>query len=129
MGFYRRIEDLFQRPPANTIHFSEAERALQLKRLQEDPGPFSYTDEGFTYPVDGRNVTVRWADIIRAGYFTLEREGSEVAGIRLYWEGGDLAITEEAPGWYQFITRLKQAGIVPAPESPASDGPGQESDT
>ena len=33
MGFFRRIEDYFQRPPANTITFAEAEEALRLKRL------------------------------------------------------------------------------------------------
>jgi hypothetical protein len=42
MSFFRRIEDFFQRLPANTITFDEAEKALRWKKLQEDLGAFTF---------------------------------------------------------------------------------------
>ncbi|HWB92216.1 MAG TPA: hypothetical protein VG605_10200 [Puia sp.] len=106
MGFFRRIEDFFQKPPGNTIDFAEAERALRLKQLQEDNGPFSYTDEAFTYSVEGRNVTVRWADITRIVAYKLDKGAYDVDCIRILWDGGELVVCEEDAGWYQLISRL-----------------------
>jgi hypothetical protein len=109
MGFYRRIEDFFQRPPANTVHFSDAEKALRQKQRQDDNGAFAYTDEGFTYQVEDRLETVLWRDLERIIAYKLDRITYDIICLRLYWPGSDLLISEDELGWYQFSNRLNTA--------------------
>ena len=109
MGFYRRIEDFFQRPSANTIHFSDAEKALRWKQLQEDTGPFLYNEGGLTYKAEDGAGSIKWEDILRIVAFKLDRLTYDIICLRLYWDGGDLCISEDEPGWYQFINRLSSA--------------------
>lgn len=109
MGFYRRIEDLFQRPPANTVHFSDAEKALRWKQRPEDKGAFMYTDEGFIYQTEDRSETVKWLDIERIVAYKLDRFTYDLICVRLYWNGGELFMSEDKPGWFQFTSRLNSA--------------------
>lgn len=105
MGFFRRIEDFFQRPPANTITFDEAEKALRLKKLQEELGAFTFSEEGFTY----QTLTIRWADITRILSYKRDLGTVDLVCLQLSWPGGDLLFDEEMPGWYQFVDHLNAA--------------------
>jgi len=109
MGFFCWIEDYFQRPPNNTIKFDEVEKLLRWQQLQEDKGTFTYNEEGFTYQAEDRMETVKWPDIERVVAFKLDRLTHDLICLRLYWEGGNLLICEDEPGWYQFASRLSTA--------------------
>lgn len=84
MGFFRRIEDYFQRPPANTISFSEAEELLRRRQLMED--------NGF------------WAEIIRVVAFRSERGGC----LRIYWAEREMEVCADDPDWVWFVSRMKE---------------------
>ncbi|HEX3934477.1 MAG TPA: hypothetical protein VHW43_07335 [Puia sp.] len=75
--------------------------------MQEDNGPFVYDEDGFTYQVDGRIETVKWAEISRIEAVKLDRPEYDVICLRLYWERGEFSISEDEPGWYQFVSRLQ----------------------
>src|ERR1700722_5886723 len=109
MGFFRRIEDFFQRPPANTITFDEAEKALRWKKLQEDLGAFTFSAEGFIYQTTDELFIIRWVDVTRIISFKRDLFTYDLICLQLFWPGGDLLLHEEIAGWYQFVYRLDAA--------------------
>lgn len=109
MAFFRRIEDFFQRPPANSVNFSDAEKELRRKQLLEDFGPFTYTEDGFLFQTADRSESVKWTDIEQVVAFKLDRLTYDLICLRLFWLEGDLLITEDEPGWYPFTERLNAA--------------------
>jgi hypothetical protein len=106
MGFFRRIEDFFQRPPASTITFDEAEKALRWKKLQEDLGAFTFSAEGFTYQTADEFFIVRWVDVTRVISFKRDLFTYDLICLQLSWSGGSLLFHEEIAGWYQFVHHL-----------------------
>jgi hypothetical protein len=109
MGLFRRIEDFFQRPPANTITFDEAEKALRWKKLQEDLGAFTFSEEGFTYQTTDELFIIRWVDITRIVSFKRDLFTYDLICLQLSWLGGHLLFDEEMAGWYQFVHHLNSA--------------------
>jgi hypothetical protein len=109
MGFFRRIEDFFQRPPANTITFDEAEKALRWKKLQEDLGAFTFSEEGFTYQATDELFIIRWVDVTRIVSFKRDLFTYDLIYLQLSWLGGHLLFDEEVAGWYQFVHHLNAA--------------------
>jgi hypothetical protein len=109
MGFFRRIEDFFQRPPANTITFDEVEKALRWKKLQEDLGAFTFSEEGFTYQGTDELFIIRWVDVTRIISFQRDLLAYDLICLQLSWLGGDLLFHEEVAGWYQFVHHLNAA--------------------
>src|ERR1700761_4272851 len=90
MGFFRRIEDFFQRPQANTITFDEAEKALRWKKLQEDLGAFTFSEEGFTYQTADELLSIKWIDVIRVISFKRDLFTYDLICLQLFWPGGDV---------------------------------------
>lgn len=109
MGLIRRLEDFFQRPPANTITFDEAEKALRWKKLQEDLGAFTFSEEGFTYQTTDELFIIRWMDVTRIISFKRDLAGYDLICLQLSSPGRDLFFDEEMAGWYQFVHHLNAA--------------------
>jgi hypothetical protein len=109
MGFFRRIENFFQQLPANSITFDEAEKALRWKRLQEDLGAFTFSEDGFTYQTADELFIIKWVDITRIVSFKRDLFAHDLIYLQLSCPGGDLLFHEELAGWYQFIHHLEAA--------------------
>lgn len=88
-------------------------REIQQKAMEltmEDFGNFEYTGEGFTLKVGGETTFTAWKDIeavfaYKRDLYTIDELNLDVFTMNNY----RLHLTEEMPGWYQFIAKLKEA--------------------
>jgi hypothetical protein len=107
MGLIRRLEDRFSRKQADAVPYSEAEKALILKRRQEDPGKFTYAEDGFTYAFTEGPEFIRWSEIWRIVTYKLDRLTFDDICLDIFWKDWKLTITEDTPGWDQFVAKLE----------------------
>lgn len=88
-------------------------REIQQKAIElamEDFGKFEYTSEGFTLIVGGEATFTAWKDI--EAIFAYMRDLYSVDELNLdviTKNNYRLHLTEEMPGWHQFIVKLKEA--------------------
>jgi hypothetical protein len=71
-------------------------------------GAFEYTDNGFTYTRGDFVKTLKWSDITQLNVYKADL--MTIDEIRMQIVYGDLSfeISEEVPGWYQFVARTKK---------------------
>jgi len=108
MSFYRKITSLLQ-SSKTTVSFAEAEQALRWQQRQEDPGKFEYGEDGFSYPYKDGPEKIKWTEIERIVAYKEDRITFDEMCLDLFWKGQKWTITEETPGWYQFLKRLVTA--------------------
>ena len=109
MGVFRRIEDLLKKSDDKTVSYSDAEKLLRLKALEEELGKFKYEADGFTYEFESEVEKVRWADILRIDGYKVDRYTTDEICLDIFWLDNKWTISEETPGWYQFLNRIKEA--------------------
>ena len=105
MGFYRKITSFFNKDTSkNTVSFSDAER---FRKRMEDPGEFIYEEGGFIYQFGEGAKKIKWTDIERLVAYKMDLMTVDEIRMDIVWDGWKMTITEETPGWYQFVERLK----------------------
>lgn len=115
MGVFRRIEDLLKKADDKTVSWSDAEKLLRLKELQEDLGKFNYEADGLTYEFESGIEKIRWADILRIEGYKAGRSTSDETCLDIFWLDNKWTISEETPGWHQFLNKIKEAfPLIPA---------------
>jgi len=107
MGFYRKITSLIKES-STTISFSEAERALRLKQLQEEQGEFQYEEDGFSYSFKEGVEKISWAAIERIVAYKADQLTTDEICLDVFWKDWRWTITEDTPGWYIFVEKLKE---------------------
>ena len=107
MGFYRKITSLFDKQSKGTISFVEAERTMRLQQKQLDATNFIYEADGFTYSFKEVIQKLKWTEIKRLFAYKADLINNGKIYIDITWSGGQITITEKAPGWFQFIERIK----------------------
>ena len=109
MGVFRRIEDLLKKTDDKTVSWSDAEKALRWKQLQEDLGKFKYEPDGFSYEFKSGVQKISWSDILRIEAYKHDLVTNDAICLDIFWLDNKWTITEETPGWYQFLDRLQKA--------------------
>jgi hypothetical protein len=107
MSFYRKITSLIKES-STTISFSEAERALRLKQLQEEQGGFWYEEDGFCYPFKEGVEKISWAAIERIVAYKGGQLATDKICLDVFWKDWKWTITEDTLGWYIFVAKLKE---------------------
>lgn len=107
MGFYRKITSLIKES-STIISFSEAERALRLKQRQEEQGGFRYEEDGFCYPFKDGVEKISWTVIERIVAYKADRLTTDEICLDIFWKDWKWTITEDTPGWYTFVAKLKE---------------------
>ncbi len=116
MGFYRKISSLFNNPSKVTIPFTEGERTLKWQQILQDMGNFVYEEDGFTFSFKDGPQKILWAEIERLVAYKVDLMTTDEICMDIFWNGWRTTITEETPGWYQFVERTK----VVFPNTPAN---------
>ncbi|HEY4285954.1 MAG TPA: hypothetical protein VGN00_02535 [Puia sp.] len=109
MGLIRRLDNWFTRKQDDAAPYSEAEKALEEKRRQEDPGKFTYGEDGFTYAFPDGPEFVCWSEIQRIATYKVDRMTFDEICLDIFWNDWKLTITEDTPGWGQLVIKLKGA--------------------
>jgi hypothetical protein len=87
-------------------------KKIQLKASEKflaDFGVFTYSESGFVFTEKGATHSLHWVDI--RAIFAYKRDLYTVDELNLdviFANNIRLHLTEDIPGWYQFIDRIKQ---------------------
>ncbi len=79
-----------------------------FEEQQADLGAFQYTNDGFIYTRGDFTKTLKWLDITEINVY--KKDLMTIDEIRMEVAYGDkcFEISEEVPGWYQFVIRTKE---------------------
>ncbi len=73
----------------------------------KDLGNFSYRADGFTYQFDTGRKKVKWQDIERLIAYKADLMTTDEIRLDIVCNDFQTTITEETPGWYQFVEKTK----------------------
>lgn len=78
-----------------------------FEEIEADLGSFQYSTEGFSYKRGDFSLTLKWVDITEINVY--KKDLVTVDEIRMLIVYGEkyIEISEEVPGWYQFVKRTK----------------------
>ena len=79
-----------------------------IEEQKEDPGTFQYNDEGFTYTRGDFIKTLKWSEITALNVFKIDLVTLDEIRMEIVFGDTCIEISEETPGWYQFISKTKE---------------------
>jgi len=114
MSFFRKITSLLSTSTA-TVSFTEAERALRREQKRQDPGAFTYEEDGFFYAFMTETRKINWAAIERIVAYKQDLITEDQICLDITYEDWVTTFTEETPGWYLFLEKIATVfpGIPP----------------
>lgn len=74
-----------------------------------DLGIFNYNNLGFDIKLDNELYSIKWIDIEKLQAYKVDLMTTDEICIDITFNNQWIMITEETPGWYQFIEKLKIA--------------------
>jgi len=105
MGFHRKITSLLDaKILKGTVFYGEAQRSMPLEDRLKDPGGFIYHEDGFEYLLKDGQRKIKWEDIDRL--IAYKTDLNEIC-LDIVWGEWQTTITEQTPGWHQFIEKIK----------------------
>ena len=109
MGFYRKITSFLDGLSSkNTVSFTEAQRSVPFQQRLLDLGGFVYEEDGFTYQFKDGHEKIKWTAIERLEAYKVDLMTTDEIRMDIVWGAYQFTITEETPGWYQFVERTKK---------------------
>ena len=76
--------------------------------MWDDLGVFQYDTDGFIIIYEDFNKTVKWADITQLNVFKIDQMTNDRIDMEIVYGDKCFTITEELPGWYQFVLKTKE---------------------
>ena len=76
--------------------------------LYEQLGIFSYVEDGFTIQIGPGPKKYLYADIEAIVAYKVDRTTYDEMRLEVIFEDCAVLISEDAPGWYQFVIRTKE---------------------
>ena len=72
-----------------------------------DLGKFIYENDGFIFQFKSEQQKIKWTDIERLIAYKLDLMTTDEICLDIVYNNWQTTITEETPGWYQFIEKTK----------------------
>lgn len=108
MTILKKILNLFS-PEDNTCKLSpisdESKKRFDVKF--NDLGKFTYEEDGFIFQFKSEKQKIKWTDIERLIAYKKDLLTSDEICLDIIYNNWQITITEETPGWYQFVEKLK----------------------
>jgi hypothetical protein len=73
-----------------------------------DPGIFTYHDDGFEIALKEGSVKLNWDDIDELVAYKADMYTFDEIRMDIVYGGMAITITEETPGWHQFVLKTKK---------------------
>jgi hypothetical protein len=106
MSFFRKITSLLSTSTA-TVSFTDAERAMRREQKRQDPGAFTYEEDGFFYAFMTETRKINWASIDKIVAYKQDLISADEICIDIIYDNWVTTFTEETPGWYIFLEKIK----------------------
>ncbi len=106
MAFKDIIKKLFpsSQPDLEWNHTS----GKNFEGQKADLGAFQYTKEGFTYTRGDFTKTLKWSEITELNVYKKDLMTIDEVRMKIVYGEKYIEISEEVPGWYQFVSRTKE---------------------
>src|ERR1044072_3555892 len=96
------IEKMFGQAP-KTQSNSIAEKSFDEK--YNDLGEFIYESDGFFIKIEGVNKKIRWDEITELNVYKADLFPIDRIEMEIVCSDRTLTISEDVPGWYQFVLK------------------------
>ena len=73
-----------------------------------DTGIFTYTDDGFAIELKDGIQKIRWDQVEKLTAYKIDLMAYDEICLNAVCANGRFTITEDTPGWYQFVERTKK---------------------
>lgn len=90
------------------VSFTEAKRSVNFRQQLLDLGGFVYEEDGFTYQFRDGVEKIKWIAIERLEAYKVDLMTTDEIRVNIVYGEYQFTITEETPGWYQFVARTKE---------------------
>ena len=108
MAFHRKIFSLLSDRLQKATTFNTAARpSVNMEERLSETGNFTYHEDGFEYLFKDGPIKIKWSDISSLTGYKIDLFTTDEICLDIVWQGYQMTITEETPGWYQFVERTK----------------------
>jgi hypothetical protein len=76
--------------------------------LYNELGAFDYDESGFTINYENFTKRIAWDDITQLNVYKVDQFTVDRIDMEIVYGGKALTISEELPGWYQFVLKTKE---------------------
>lgn len=114
MNLLERISAFFKSKTAEDAQKSKSQRIEKAYKnfdeRYEDTGVFEYNTEGFTITTKKFTETIRWGNITKLNVYKVDLLTIDQIEMEIEYNDSKelIRITEELPGWYQFVLKTKE---------------------
>ncbi len=89
-------------------HETNSNSGKPFDEMNQDIGVFKYDNEGFTISYEDFTRRINWADITQLNVFKVDQFTIDRIDIEIVYGDKRFTISEELPGWYQFVIKTKE---------------------
>jgi hypothetical protein len=89
-------------------HLTNSNSGKSFKEIESDLGAFQYDEHGFTVKYENFTKRLEWADITQLNVYKVDQMTIERIDMEIVYGEKSFSISEELPGWYQFVLKAKE---------------------
>jgi hypothetical protein len=105
----KSLKDLFKQifPPKGPDLEYNYKSGKSFEELQADLGAFKYSDDGFIFERGDFRQEIKWSEITKLNVYKVDLMTFDEVRMEIVSGDSYFEISEEIPGWYQFVKRTK----------------------
>jgi hypothetical protein len=108
LGLLKKIQGLFSKSYSTQRHSENtAESNNDFTYHYNNTGKFIYEEDGFTFQFDTGPEKIKWNEIVRLTAYKEDLMTFDEMRMDIFYNDRQFTITEETPGWFQFILKTK----------------------
>lgn len=89
-------------------HLKNSNSGKNFDEMYQELGAFSYDDNGFTILYEDFEQRLNWLDITQLNVYKVDLMTIDQIEMEIVYGDQRFSITEELPGWYQFVIKTKE---------------------
>lgn len=98
------LQQLFRKKPIPASNFTNKK---SFEERKNELGVFTYDSEGFSIELKGGPEYLKWSDITEINVFKKDLYVYDEIDMEIIYGEWAILITEEIPGWFQFVLKTK----------------------
>lgn len=103
MNLFQKLRTIFTHTPKGDSTTND------FSHIYEDNGRFTYDDDGFVFQFSDGPQKILWSEIERMTAYKVDLITIDQLRLDIDFRGLTLPISEETPGFFQFIVKTKEA--------------------
>ena len=89
-------------------HLTNSNSGKTFDEMYNDLGAFEYDESGFTIHYENFTKRLAWTDVTQLNVYKVDRFTIDRIDMEIVYGDKAFTISEELPGWYQFVVRTKE---------------------